>query len=59
MEDKKDITIVLSNCKGYGSKQESIKQDILKAKTPDVLVLNETMLRGPRTIKVKDYVSFC
>ena len=51
---KENITIVLSNCKGYTSKSESIKQDIVENKAPDVLLLNETLLKGDRKVKVKN-----
>ena len=53
------MTIILSNCKGYSSKVASIKHDILENKVPDVLVLNETLLRGERKIKMNNYVAFC
>ena len=53
------LSIVLSNCKGFSSKMESIKRDIIENRSPDVLLLNETLLRGERKIKMKNYISFC
>ena len=53
------MTIILSNCKGFSSKVTSIKHDIVENKVPDVLVLNETLLRGQRKIKMNNYVTFC
>ena len=32
VKEKVDITVVLSNCKGYSSKQDSIKKDIIEKK---------------------------
>ena len=54
-----NVSVVLTNCKGYGSKIESIKRDIIENRSPDVLLLNETLMRGERKIKMKNYVSFC
>ena len=47
-----------SNLQGYVSKQASI-DEIVESKTPDVLCLNETALKGKRKIKIKNYFSFC
>ena len=58
-EKEVDISIVLSNCKGYGSKEASIKQDILEAKAPDVVLLNETMFRGQKKINPDNYFVYC
>ena len=55
----KELTIVLTNCKGYTSKSASIKEDIVEKRAPDVLVLNETLLQGQRKIKVPNFISFC
>ena len=35
-----DMSIVLTNCKGYGSKEESIKKDIVEQLAPEVILLN-------------------
>ena len=53
------ISIVLTNCKGYSSKEESIRKDIVEQLAPDVLLINETLLTGPRQIKSKDYLVYC
>ena len=52
-----DITILQSNCDGYISKKESI-EDIVKGREADILLLNETALKGKRKVKIKDYFSF-
>ena len=57
--DTEDISIVLTNCKGYTSKEESIKKDIMEGKATEVILLNETLLTGPRKIKSDNYLAFC
>ena len=57
-KETENISIILTNCKGYSSKEESIKKDIIEKKVPDVLLINETLLTGERKIKSKDYISF-
>ena len=52
-----DITILHSNCDGYISKKESL-EDIVKKREADILLLNETALKGKRKVKIKDYFSF-
>ena len=52
-----NLNILQSNCDGYISKKESI-ENILKKKEIDVLLLNETALKGKRKVKIKDYFSF-
>ena len=58
-EKKEDITVILNNVKGYGSKKESIKSDILQKEQPDVCLVNETLLRGNGKINIEKYFSFC
>ena len=48
------MTIVLTNCKGYGSKEESIKKDIVEQLSPQIILLNETLLTGSRKINQKN-----
>ena len=51
MKNKKEdvkMTIILSNCKGYGSKEASIKEDIFEKKAPEVVLLNETFCLGDK-----------
>ena len=55
---KTDFKILHSNCQGFISKQASIEQ-IVKNKSLDVYLCNETALKGKRKICVKDYFSFC
>ena len=57
--DTEDISIVLTNCKGYTSKEESRKKDIMEGKAPEVILLNETLLTGARKIKADNYLAFC
>ena len=52
-----DLNILHSNCDGYISKKDSI-ENIVNAKDTDVLLLNETALKGKRKVKIKDYFSF-
>ena len=51
------MNILHSNCDGYTSKKASI-ENIVKLKDTDVLLLNETALKGKRKVKIKDYFSF-
>ena len=57
-KDSVDMTIILNNVKGYGSKKESINHDVLEKERPEVLLINETLLRGKRKINVPNYFSF-
>ena len=57
-EEKASIKIIHSNCDGYSSKKESI-EEIIKNKTPDVFLLNDTALNGNRKVRIKNYLSFC
>ena len=57
-KDKVDLKILHSNCDGYTSKKESI-EDIIKERETDVLLLNETALKGKRKIRMRNYFSFC
>ena len=51
MKNKKEdvkMTIILSNCMGYGSKEASMKEDILEKEAPEVVLLNETFCLGDK-----------
>ena len=54
------MKIMHRNCYGFTftSKSESIR-DIIKEKQTDVLLLNETNLKGKRKVKINKYFSFC
>ena len=52
-----NINILQSNCDGYISKKESI-EEIINEREADILLLNETALKGKRKVKIKDYFSF-
>ena len=45
-----------TNCDGYTSKKENIA-DIVSDRKTDVLLLNDTALKGKRNVKMKDYFS--
>ena len=49
-KDIQDMKIMHMNCDGFTSKSESIG-DIIKEKQTDVLLLNETNLKGRRKVK--------
>ena len=51
------MKIIQSNCAGFNSKKESIKE-ILKVEAPDVLLLNDTALKGNRKIKFPSYLTY-
>ena len=53
-----NVEILHSNTRGYSSKQE-VWEDILKKEQPDIVTINETSLKGKRTIKQKNYFSYC
>ena len=53
-----DIKLLQMNCDGYISKKASI-EDIVKEKQTDILLLNETSLKGKRKVRLKNYFSFC
>ena len=52
-----DIRILQNNCDGFTSKKESI-EEIVRARQTDVLLLNDTALKGKRKVRMKDYFSF-
>jgi hypothetical protein len=52
------IDILHSNTCGYSSKQE-VWTNILKKEQPEIVTVNETLLKGKRKIKQKDYFSYC
>ena len=53
------IRIFSNNCRGYNSKKESIYKYVIEQLNPDVINLEETMLRNKAKINHKDYFSFC
>ena len=56
-KDKVEMKILQTNCDGFTSKKESI-ENIVNDRQTDVLLLNETALKGKRKVKMKDYFSF-
>ena len=56
-KDKVNIKIIQTNCDGYTSKKESI-ENIVNDRQTDVLILNDTALKGKRKVRMKDYFSF-
>ena len=53
------VSIFSNNCRGYSSKKESIEKHVIEQLRPDVINLQETLLRNKAKINQKDYVSFC
>ena len=53
-----DLCIYSNNCRGFNSKQESFQENVVEALRPDVINLEETLLRNKAQIKIKDYISF-
>ena len=51
------MKIIQSNCDGLRSKKESIKE-ILEVEAPDVLLLNDTALKGNSKVKIPKYFSY-
>ena len=51
------VKILQSNIRGFNSKKESFK-DIVKNTNPDVIILNETALRGSNKAKIDGYFTF-
>ena len=52
------ICIFSNNCRDYSSKKESIQKYVCEQMQPDVILLEETLLRNKTKITHKDYVSF-
>ena len=52
------MCIFTNNCRGYNSKKQSVQEDVVDALQPDVINLEETLLRNKAKINIKDYVSF-
>ena len=52
-----DLRILHSNCDGYTSKKGSI-DDIVSDRQIDILLLNETALKGKRKVKMKNFFSY-
>ena len=48
---------IQSNCDGYLSKTESITE-IINNESPDVMLLNDTALKGNRKINIPNHFSF-
>ena len=62
MEDKNrvaSIRIFSNNCRGYNSKKDYVEKHVIEQLRPDVINLQETMLRNKSNIKQKEYFSFC
>ena len=55
--DVVDLKVLHMNCDGYISKKESI-ENIVNEKQADVLLLNETALKGNRKVRMKNYFSY-
>ena len=51
------LEILQSNIRGFNSKTESLK-DIVKKIRPDVVILNETALRGNNKARIDGYFTF-
>ena len=51
------FTVLLSNLRGYKSKEYSLKKIIKKVK-PSVIILNETQLIGNMKVSLKPYISW-
>ena len=51
------VKILQSNIRGFNSKKESFK-DIVKNTNPDVIILNETALRGSNKAKIDACFTF-
>ena len=56
-KDLIDFRLMHMNCDGYTSKKKSI-EEIISDKQTDVLLMNETSLKGSRKVRIKDYFSF-
>ena len=54
-----NVRIFSNNCRGFNSKKESIEKYVIEKLKPDVISLEETMLRNKAKINHKDYFSFC
>ena len=52
-----NMKIIQSNCDGLRSKKESVKE-ILEVEAPDVLLLNDTALKGNRKVEIPNYFSY-
>ena len=59
MSNMAGIRIFSNNCRGYSNKKESIQKYVCEQLQPDVILLEETLLRNKTKIIHKDYVSFC
>ena len=51
------FTVLLSNIRGYKSKENSLKK-IIKKVTPSMILLNETQLVGKMNVSLKPYTSW-
>ena len=53
-----DVCIFNNNRRGFNSKKQSVQEDIVDKLQPDVINLEETLLRNKAKINTKEYVSF-
>lgn len=56
--DQVDLKIIQTNCDGFTSKKISF-EDIVKERSPDVVLVQETALKEKRKFKLRDYFSLC
>ena len=49
--------MIQTNCDGFTSKKESF-DDIVKDENPDIIVINDTALKGTRKVKIPKYFSY-
>ena len=53
-----NVRIYSNNCRGYTSKKESIEKYVIEQLAPDIINLEETMLKNKSKINHKDYCTF-
>ena len=53
------IRIFTNNCRGYTSKQESVVKYVIKKLQPDVINIEEPLLKNTSRIIIEKYLSFC
>ena len=52
-----NLKLIQTNCDGFTSKKESF-DDIVKDDNPDIIVINDTALKGTRKVKIPKYFSY-
>ena len=52
-----ELKFIQTNCDGFTSKKESF-DDIIKVENPDVIVINDTALKGNRKVKIQNHFSY-